>query len=300
MHINDLGMRIKTAHFDGFPDIKTISKPLDYALWILAAAKRLGQLELTATEISNLLLDAFDYHYNSQAISNAIVRGNSARIKKVLVLGKKGAPRRFRILQPGEDYLNISSSSGNNIQLPTKTLANTTELKDKNNHVFVVHGRNKEAKKGMHEFLRSIDITPLEFNVAVQKTGKPSPYIGEILQKAFSDVQAVVVLMTPDDEVQLKKVFWEDNEDNYEKVATGQARPNVLFEAGIAFGHIPDRTIFVELGKIKPFSDIAGKNIVKLNNSTTARQQLAQKLKNAGCEPDLNGTDWHSTGNFDI
>ena len=79
---------------------------------------------------------------------------------------------------------------------------------------------------------------------------------------------------------------------------TPQPRPNVLFEAGMAFGRQPDRTILVELGKLRPFSDVAGRNRVKLNDTSEKRHELAQKLENAGCKVDLSGTDWYKTGSF--
>lgn len=51
--------------------------------------------------------------------------------------------------------------------------------------VFVVHGRNVEARNAMFAFLRSVDLQPLEWAQAVKATGKPMPYIGEILDAAF-------------------------------------------------------------------------------------------------------------------
>ena len=50
--------------------------------------------------------------------------------------------------------------------------------------VFVVHGRNEEARKAIFAFLRSIGLDPLEWSRAVQSTGKATPYIGEILDAA--------------------------------------------------------------------------------------------------------------------
>ena len=73
--------------------------------------------------------------------------------------------------------------------------------------VFVVHGRNIAARDAVFQFLRAIDLSPLEWSVAVQSTGKSSPYIGEILDAAFSRAHAILVLFTPDDEARLREAF---------------------------------------------------------------------------------------------
>ena len=165
--------------------------------------------------------------------------------------------------------------------------------------VFVVHGRNEKARAALFEFLRSIGLHPVEWSEAVQDTGKASPYIGDILNAAFSRAHAVVVLLTPDDEARLKEPWRGKNEPSHEVELLGQARPNVLFEAGMAMGRDEDRTVLVEIGHIRPFSDIAGRHTVRLDNTSQQRQQLASRLKAAGCPVNLSGTDWHSAGNFD-
>lgn len=170
-------------------------------------------------------------------------------------------------------------------------------IQDKRN-VFVVHGRNLEARNSLFRFLRSIGLRPLEWSQAIQLTGKASPFIGEILDVAFSKAQAVVVLFTPDDEARLREPFRGSKEAAHETELTGQARPNVLFEAGMAMGRNPDRTVMVELGDLRPFSDIAGRHTIKLDNSSAARHELAQRLETAGCAVDLTGRDWHTEGDF--
>lgn len=165
-------------------------------------------------------------------------------------------------------------------------------------NIFVVHGRNLEARNSLFRFLRSIGLRPLEWSQAIQFTGKVSPFIGEILDVAFSTAQAVVVLMTPDDVAQLQEPFRSPHDPSYESQLTGQARPNVLFEAGMAMGRNPERTILVELGALRPFSDIAGRHTVRLNNDSATRQELAQRLETAGCAVDLSGRDWHTEGDF--
>jgi predicted nucleotide-binding protein len=126
------------------------------------------------------------------------------------------------------------------------------------NSVFVVVGRNGKINKALFQFLRALDLIPIEWERARAKTGKANPYIGEILEEGFKMATAVVVLMTPDDEAKLKDEFHKDVEDSFEKVPTGQARPNVLFEAGYAMGKYPENTVLVQVGKLRPFSDISG------------------------------------------
>ena len=165
--------------------------------------------------------------------------------------------------------------------------------------IFVVHGRNEQIRADFFSFLRAIGLNPIEWSQAVKMTGIGAPYIGEVLDAAFDEAQAVIVLLTGDDEARLNQVFHSQSEKEYETKLTPQARPNVLFEAGMAFGRNPNRTILVELGAQRPFSDVAGRHIVHLNNTSKKRQELAQRLETAGCPVELTGTDWHQIGNFD-
>jgi predicted nucleotide-binding protein len=137
----------------------------------------------------------------------------------------------------------------------------------------------------------------MEWNKALQLSGSASPYIGDVLDKAFKKAQAVVVLFTPDDEVRLKPEFQSANEPENEKKLWGQARPNVIFEAGMAFGTHPKQTILVEIGKLKPISDIVGRHASRLDNTTTKRKELMLKLQTAGCVVDFT-SDWETAGDF--
>jgi len=68
-----------------------------------------------------------------------------------------------------------------------------------NRSVFVVHGRNETLRRALFEFLRSIDLAPMEWTRAVELTGVGSPYIGQVLDAAFERAQSIVVLQTPDE-----------------------------------------------------------------------------------------------------
>ncbi|MGV9880710.1 TIR domain-containing protein [Streptomyces sp. NPDC003006] len=162
--------------------------------------------------------------------------------------------------------------------------------------MFVIHGRNEPARKGLFEFLRAIGLDPIEWSEAIQMTGKGSPYIGEVLDTAFASAQAVVVLQTPDDVTYLHEslTYAGDPECSPQM----QPRPNVLFEAGMAMGRHEDRTVIVELGQVKVFSDIHGRHVVRLDDSIKKRQDLATRLRTAGCATRLTGTDWHEAGDL--
>lgn len=164
--------------------------------------------------------------------------------------------------------------------------------------VFVVHGRNESLRKSIFQFLRALGLTPIEWRKAIELTGKPSPYVGEILDAAFTNAVAVLVLLSPDDEAKLKDQFIQQSDDPLEKTLTPQPRANVLFEAGMAFGRNPNATVLVQVGTIRQFSDIAGRHVVRLTNTVQSRMELVTKLKSAGCSVDDSGTDWHTEGDF--
>lgn len=164
--------------------------------------------------------------------------------------------------------------------------------------VFVVHGRNDKLRESMFNFLRALGLNPVEWSQAIQATQKTSPYIGEILDTAFRQAQAIIVVFSGDDEAKLREEFCKKNDPSYEKELTPQPRPNVIFEAGMAMGRSEKRTILVQVGEIRPISDIAGRHITHLDNSAQKRQELVTKLSSAGCEVNTSGTDWLTVGNF--
>ncbi|MFB3143734.1 MAG: TIR domain-containing protein [Candidatus Methylomirabilales bacterium] len=164
--------------------------------------------------------------------------------------------------------------------------------------VFVVHGRDESARLAMFEFLRAIGLDPMEWSQIVDLTKTASPFVGEVLEVGFKHAQAVVVLLTGDDKARLRKKLRKKRDPDYEGELTPQPRPNVLFEAGMAFGINPKRTLLVEIGNLRPFSDVSGRLAVRMANSVRARQEVAQRLKAAGCKVNLRGTDWQKAGKF--
>lgn len=164
--------------------------------------------------------------------------------------------------------------------------------------VFVVHGRNEAARKALFDLLQAAGTKPQEWSAAVATTGKAAPFIGEVLEKAIPAASAVVVLLTPDDEGRLRRRYQRPSDSDDERKLSPQARQNVIFEAGLALGVHPKRTVIVQLGEVRPFSDLSGRHLIRMEDSVAKRQELLLRLERAGCKVDRNGTAWHSAGDF--
>jgi hypothetical protein len=139
----------------------------------------------------------------------------------------------------------------------------------------------------------------VEWEHAVAKTGLPNPYVGDVVEAGLRMAGAAVVLLTPDDFVQLRGDLVRDEDGPDEREIRGQARPNVYYEAGIADALGRDRTVIVEIGNVKSFSDAAGRHVVRYDGSAGKRHALAERLRVAGLNIDTGGQDWLSAGDVE-
>ena len=235
---------------------------------------------------------------NSEALNATMKQDLHDRRTAIPVDHQGRLPGRMLAAQ-GEDVTSkfISGPPGQDATTAGRTSESPRTITS-NQDVFIVHGRNAAARIAIYDFLRSIGLHPIEWSEAVRATGIASPYIGQILDAALSKPQAVIVILTPDDEARLREELREPDDLPYESELTGQARPNVLFEAGLAMGQYPDQTILVEIGHVRKFSDIDGRHLIRMDGSVAKRVELAERLKTAGCPVLQEGTDWLHAGNF--
>jgi predicted nucleotide-binding protein len=178
-----------------------------------------------------------------------------------------------------------------------KSIVKTRTIKTtKDNSLFVVHGRDTQLNEDVFSFLRAIGLNPLEWGQAVKRVKGANPNVTEVVKTALQSVQGVIVMFSPDEEARLKTKF-RNSKDS--KTLEGQARQNVIFEAGIALGAHPEKTLLVEVGDVRKISDISGMHILHLSNSATSRKELAQRLKDKlRFKVDLTGDSWLTVGNF--
>jgi predicted nucleotide-binding protein len=160
------------------------------------------------------------------------------------------------------------------------TSTSTVPAPQSSNKVFVVHGRDMRPVKVLDTFLTFCGLQSMEWSDAVRLTGKTQPTTYEIVHAGIVNAAAVIVIFSPDDLGRVADAYASSPADP-DKAPTGQARQNVILEAGMAFGLAPDRTIFVQSAATRPLSDIEGFNWVKLNGSWDSRSDLIGRLEQA-------------------
>src|SRR5258708_9403700 len=148
--------------------------------------------------------------------------------------------------------------------------------------VMVIYGHDTEANTALFDWLRTIGLQPQEWSQLVRASGNASPYIGQVLDAAFRDAQAVVAFFTPDEHVVARTAPPED-----QNAWRLQARPNVLIEAGMALITHPERTVLAVLGHQELPSDLAGRHYIRLSPiAVEPLHDLAGRLQAAGCVTD--------------
>jgi len=98
----------------------------------------------------------------------------------------------------------------------------------------VVHGRNLAARDAMFAFLRALALIPIEWENAISETGQGTPHNLDAVRAAMDVAQAVVVLLTAEDQAGLLPVLAIGEDDD--TLLRGQPRQNVTLEAGLAMG----------------------------------------------------------------
>ena len=141
--------------------------------------------------------------------------------------------------------------------------------------VFVIHGRDNEAKQTVARFLEKIDLKPVILH--------EQPDMGRTIIEKFedyADVEFAVVLLTPDDVGSLQS-----EESNLKS----RARQNVIFEFGYCIGRLGrQRVCALTKGNVEIPSDYAGVLYIPLDDAGGWKMQLITELKTAGFNVDAN------------
>lgn len=157
--------------------------------------------------------------------------------------------------------------------------------------VFIIHGRNVAARNAVEQFVRVLGLEPLDFDQVSADLGG-SPFVGDVVRRGLELAQGVAALFTPDEFAVLRPGLVGHGEKP-EEAGRWQARPNVIFEAGMAWGMMARRTVLVTLGtEVSMFSDVGGVHLVRLGNDVKSRGLFRDKLIGIGCSVDQRTTAW--------
>jgi len=144
--------------------------------------------------------------------------------------------------------------------------------------VFVIHGRDNAARDRIELILQRIGAEPMTLRKLPKKGGET---LIEVLEASLPSADAVIVLMTPDDEGRLK--------DSNESLAS-RARENVVAEAGYALIAKRKCSLIISLGGVSVPSDFAGIHRIDANHLDPSVQiQLANRLFDMGLPINLKG-----------
>ncbi|HEY3899585.1 MAG TPA: nucleotide-binding protein [Chthoniobacter sp.] len=163
-------------------------------------------------------------------------------------------------------FSDMTSEAGSDEHLmPT----NTTD-------VFVVHGRDNEAKETVSRFIERLGLNPIILHEQANK--------GRTIIEKFEDhaeVQFAVILLTPDEVGRLA------SEPSAELEL--QARQNVIFEMGYFLGRIGRERVFaLKKGDVQVPSDYDGVVYTPMDSAGAWKMHLVRELKAAGFEVDAN------------
>lgn len=198
--------------------------------------------------------------------------------------------QRRRVLVDGE----VGTSNNN----PSAQYTHMSEPLPDPKSVFVIHGRNTKAREEMGSFLRACGLKPINFGDLRAELGG-TPTIDRIVEEGMARAQGVVALFTADEYASLRPSFRAPS-DHGTQVERWQARPNVIFEAGMAFGRDRDRVVFVLLGNPQLFTDVAGVHVLRPTNDVhgdrTVFRDTLRKGMRCGVE---DSSDWMKAGDFE-
>jgi len=135
--------------------------------------------------------------------------------------------------------------------------------------VFVIYGRDKQLYEYIQKVLCAFGLSPLLWHEARAQAQKHKPIVHtlDIVKRALSQSKVMLALLSPDEVVTLKKNHQNvDERDLADIFPSEQARPNVIFEIGLAIGLARNgqKIHVIVCNKCRLLSDFAGVEYLKL------------------------------------
>ena len=162
--------------------------------------------------------------------------------------------------------------------------------------VFIIHGQNQNAADEMAKFVFSLGLEPLKFGEIRSRMGGGNTNIADVVVQGMSEAAHVIALFTPDEFSELRPKLARGKKG--EELHRWQGRPNVIFEAGIAYGRDPERVIFVKLGDVSLFTDANHVHYYKPTNDPKGHRKDLKRWLAHRC-PVNDSDQWMEVGDFE-
>ncbi len=160
--------------------------------------------------------------------------------------------------------------------------------------VFVIYGHDHDSLDGLTKFLEDLDLLVLSFDDArndvvarfeSESAGRPVTTY-DVVEAATTRSSAVLCLLTGDERSHLAA------DPN---VGFLRPRPNVIFEAGLAFARKPTRTLLVKVGLVDDWSDLDGVQYAVFSDDEKDKERLVGWLQGLGLPVNERKRDWRTT-----
>lgn len=150
--------------------------------------------------------------------------------------------------------------------------------------VFLIHGRDLECTDDVRRLLETAGLEVSTFDDVGASLKSGAPFVGEVVQVGVDGCDAVIALFTPDELAALGSSFRRDQDEPTDRLRW-QARPNVIFEAGLALGLNAKGTVLVTVGSdVSLFSDLEGRMVRRLDDGRDSKTKLLEALNQIGAE----------------
>lgn len=201
-------------------------------------------------------------------ISFSIYGTPESEYQQVYVEGLKSASSILEsMIEEIQEYWE-EGHSGSSFALHREDVATTA-----NREVFIIHGRDNEAKQTVARFLRDLELTPI---ILHEQANQGRTIIEKI--ENHDRVGFAVALLTPDDVGGLQ------GQD-----LKPRARQNVIFEFGYFTGRLGrNRVCALVKGDVDQPSDYDGVVYIRMGDSDGWKLQLIRELRSAGFPVDAN------------
>jgi len=214
-----------------------------------------------STKLEAFLKTAFDFKYSD--VFNRINRFTTWELSLAGLIGLvEGLIAKHSLAVVSDDIKNIKQ--------------NFTPMNEEDKKVFIVHGRDREAKETLARFLEKIG---LEAVILHEQPNSGRTIIEKF--EIYSDVSFAIVLLTPDD---VGSLLEEPNSSKH------RARQNVILELGYFVGKLGRMNVCaLNKANVEIPSDLHGILYIDFDESGAWKTKLAQELIQAKLEVKLDG-----------